>query len=52
MDGRTLPKDPNPTWMGYSVGKWDGDALVVTQVGSTAKYGSTSQVIHRPTLCT
>ena len=28
-DGRALPKDPNPTWMGYSVGKWDGDAFVV-----------------------
>ena len=29
MDGRPLPKDPNPTWMGYSVGHWDGDTLVV-----------------------
>jgi hypothetical protein len=28
-DGRTLPKDPNPAWFGYSVGRWDGDALVV-----------------------
>src|SRR5262245_9342185 len=33
VDGRTLPNDPNPTWMGYSVGKWDGDALVVTTAG-------------------
>jgi len=32
-DGRPLPKDPTPTWMGYSVGRWDGDALVVTTVG-------------------
>jgi hypothetical protein len=24
-DGRTLPEDPNPTWMGYSIGHWDGD---------------------------
>src|SRR5271166_4276533 len=22
LDGRTLPKDPNPSWMGYSVGHW------------------------------
>ena len=22
MDGRKLPKDPNPTWMGYSVARW------------------------------
>jgi hypothetical protein len=32
-DGRALPKDPNPTWMGYSTGNWDGDTLVVTTVG-------------------
>src|SRR6266545_4961565 len=25
IDGRELPKDPNPTYMGYSVGRWDGD---------------------------
>ncbi|HKF66480.1 MAG TPA: hypothetical protein VKB36_08125, partial [Vicinamibacterales bacterium] len=30
MDGRDLPKDPNPTWLGYSIGRWDGDWLVVT----------------------
>src|ERR1039458_2591841 len=28
-DGRPLPKDAEPWWYGYSVGKWDGDALVV-----------------------
>src|SRR5437016_6326596 len=33
MDGRKLPKDPNPTWMGYSVGYWEGDTLVVESVG-------------------
>jgi hypothetical protein len=32
-DGRALPEDPNPTWMGYSVGHWDGDTLVVTTAG-------------------
>jgi hypothetical protein len=32
-DGRPLPKDPNPTWMGYSVGRWDRDTLVVDTVG-------------------
>ena len=32
-DGRDLPKDANPTWMGYSVGNWDGDTLVVTTAG-------------------
>src|SRR5580700_6968360 len=33
MDGRKLPKDPNPTWMGYSVGHWDADTLVVDSSG-------------------
>ena len=32
-DGRDLPKDPNPTWFGYSVGRWEGDTLVVTTAG-------------------
>ena len=33
LDGRPLPKDPNPSWMGYSVGHFDGDTLVVDTVG-------------------
>ncbi len=33
MDGRELPKDPNPTWLGYSAGHWEGDTLVVNSVG-------------------
>lgn len=33
MDGRQLEPDPNPTWMGYSVGRWDGDVLVVESNG-------------------
>lgn len=32
-DGRKLPVDPQPTWMGYSVGHWEGDALVVNAAG-------------------
>jgi hypothetical protein len=32
-DGRPLPPDPQPSWLGYSVGKWDGDALVVDTIG-------------------
>jgi hypothetical protein len=27
-DGRTLPKDPEPWWYGYSIGHWEGDTLV------------------------
>ena len=33
MDGRKLPKDPNPTWLGYSVGHWEGDTLMVESAG-------------------
>ncbi len=32
-DGRKLPKDPNPTWLGYSIGHWEGDTLVVESAG-------------------
>ena len=33
VDGRGHPKEPNPTWYGHSIGKWDGDTLVVDTVG-------------------
>ena len=37
LDGRPHPTDPEPTWLGYSVGKWEGDALVVETVGFNDK---------------
>ena len=36
IDGRSLPKDPQellPSWMGSSVGRWQGDTLVVETTG-------------------
>jgi hypothetical protein len=33
MDGRPLETSPNPTWMGYSVGHWEADTLVVESFG-------------------
>jgi len=33
IDGRTLPKDPEPSWMGSSVGRWQGEMLVVETTG-------------------
>ena len=37
MDGREHPESPNPSWMGHSVGHWDGDVLVVDTVGFNSR---------------
>ncbi len=37
LDGRRPAPDPNPTWMGYSTGKWEGDTLVVDTTGFNGK---------------
>ena len=44
MDGRQLESDPAPSWVGYSVGRWEGDTLVVESNGFndktwTSRYG-------------
>lgn len=36
-DGRPLPEERDPAWYGYSVGKWEGDTLVVETVGLNEK---------------
>jgi hypothetical protein len=36
-DGRKPPADPEPLWLGYSVGRWDGDTLQVDTVGFNDK---------------
>jgi hypothetical protein len=36
-DGRTLPKDPDPTYLGYSVGRWEGDTFIVETIGFNDK---------------
>jgi hypothetical protein len=38
LDGRKHPDDPQPTWYGDSIGKWDGDTLVVDSVGFNDKF--------------
>ena len=37
LDGRRHPKDPNPDWMGHSIGYWEGDTLVVDTIGFNDK---------------
>jgi hypothetical protein len=37
MDGRERVKDLNPSWLGYSLAKWDGDTLVVDTRGFNGK---------------
>lgn len=36
-DGRPHPKNPDPLWFGNSVGKWDGDTLVIDTIGFNDK---------------
>jgi hypothetical protein len=36
-DGREMPKDPDPSWNGYSVGHWEGDTLVAETTGFNGK---------------
>jgi hypothetical protein len=50
-DGRGHPKDLDPSWMGHSVGKWEGDTLVVDTIGfngrtwiDTAEHPSSDQL--------
>ena len=38
MDGRLHPPDPVPTWWGHSIGRWEGDTLVVDTVGYNDKF--------------
>ncbi len=38
LDGRKHPADPDPTWYGHSVARWEGDTLVVDSVGFNDKF--------------
>lgn len=37
LDGRSHPKNLDPTWKGHSIGKWEGDTLVVDTIGFNEK---------------
>ena len=38
IDGRKHPDDPDPTWYGHSIGRWDGDTFVVDTIGFNDKF--------------
>ena len=38
MDGRPHPDDLIPSWLGHSIGRWEGDVLVVDTVGFNEKF--------------
>jgi len=37
-DGRKHPEDPSPTWYGHSIGRWEGDTLVIDTIGINDKF--------------
>jgi len=45
-DGRTLPEDPTPSWMGSSIGHWEGNTLVVETIGFNGR-GQLDAMGHR-----
>jgi Carboxypeptidase regulatory-like domain len=46
LDGRAHPADVTPTWMGHSIGKWEGDTLVIDSVGFHEKSWLPNAVPH------
>jgi hypothetical protein len=38
MDGRAHPKDPNPSYLGHSTGRWENDSLVIDSVGFNERF--------------
>ncbi len=46
MDGRPAPEGQEPTWMGHSVGRWEGDTLVVETTNFRAGYIRTNGAPH------
>jgi len=43
LDGREHPKDLKPSWYGHSIGKWEGDTLVMDTVGYNEKFWLTRE---------
>ncbi len=49
LDGRKLMDNPNPTWLGYSTGRWEGDTLVVQTAGFNDKTWLDTSTAHPAT---
>jgi hypothetical protein len=47
-DGRGHPEEPDPTFMGHSIGWWDGDTLVVETVAILEELEFASGAMHSP----
>ena len=53
IDGREHPRNLEPTWFGHSVGRWDGDTLIVDTIGFNGwTRGSTPSATRTATRCT
>ena len=50
-DGRPLPKDAQPAWMGYSVGRWEGDTFVVETIGQNGRTWLDMRGLPAPRRC-
>jgi hypothetical protein len=43
MDGRSHPANPRPSWFGHSIGRWEGDTLVIDTIGFNDKFWMTRE---------
>ncbi len=50
-DGRQLPVDPSPAWLGYSAGRWEGATLVVDKEGLMIRVSLTRVAIRKASTC-
>jgi hypothetical protein len=47
-DGRVHPDEPDPTFMGHSIGRWEGDTLVVETIGILEELEFAGGALHSP----
>jgi hypothetical protein len=47
-DGRGHPDDPDPTFMGHSIGHWEGDTLVVETIAILEELEFATGALHSP----